>query len=158
MLNRNYMLRQSRLWFSIASNALFFTTNIAFVLSHTFFLAFAECIFFPSLRFACLYLSFFVCVCVYFHFAILDSVHILSTLSTIISLFCCFMLLLSFVVVALFSLCFALFNACFAAMRERDIVKTHYVRFCYYRFTVSLSFSFSAWNGMGNLYVEFMLE
>lgn len=65
MLNRNYMLRQSRLWFSIASNALFFTTNIAFVLSHTFFLAFAECIFFPSLRFACLYLSFFVCVCVF---------------------------------------------------------------------------------------------
>lgn len=97
-------------------------------------------------------------MCVYFHFAILDSVHILSTLSTIISLFCCFMLLLSFVVVALFSLCFALFNGRFAAMRERDIVKTHYVRFCYYRFTVSLSFSFSAWNGMGNLYVEFMLE
>lgn len=135
MLNRNYMLRQSRLWFSIASNALFllltlhsFCRILSFSLSPSvfFFLHFVLLVFIYR----------FLCVCVYFHFAILDSVHILSTLSTIISLFCCFMLLLSFVVVALFSLCFALFNGRFAAMRERDIVKTHYVRFCYYRFTV----------------------
>lgn len=156
MLNRNYMLRQSRLWFSIASNALFFTTNIAFVLSHTFFLAFAECIFFPSSF--CLSLFIVFCVCVYFHFAILDSVHILSTLSTIISLFCCFMLLLSFVVVALFSLCFSLFNARFAAMREREILSRHIMCVFVITASLSLSLSFSAWNGMGNLYVEFMLE
>lgn len=138
MLNRNYMLRQSRLWFSIASNALFLLLTL-----HSFcrILSFSlsPSVFFFLLRFACLYLSFFVCVCVFSFCHLRFRSYSLNVVDYNFSL----LLFYAFIV---FCCCCSFFSLlcpvqCLFCCDEREILSRHIM--CVFVITASLYLSLS---------------
>lgn len=153
MLNRNYILRQSRLWFSMASNALsLFHSFLLFLCMHLLCVAYFLRRRFFLLLYSRLYLSFFV----YFRYAILDSVHILSAFSNIIFPFAvlcfyCLLLLLFFTFFTLLLVSFFLGISFYLTILVRRIMCV----FCYRRLTLGFFFfPFCTSCGMGNLYVN----